>query len=155
MWSPGTKPRLFGQIWLIGNQTRSRKQWIFGTKLVVPEKGKQLAILEYLLWVSHCAKSFIEINLGDLFTYFWKVKKLTLKKLRQLGPSHTVTSVGMKVWPQVYVTPQFKAQERRERKSCPLPHKRQTILLWRLLDEFTYNYSKKLTKRLKMIFSCC
>lgn len=66
-------------------------------KKVVPEKGKQLAILEYLLWVSHHAKSFVEINPGHLFTCFQQMRKLTLKKLRQFGTGHTVTSAGVVV----------------------------------------------------------
>ena len=60
---PGIEPKSLASPALAGGF------FITSVHLGIPEKGKELAILEYFLWINHHAKSFIEINLWHLYMY--------------------------------------------------------------------------------------
>lgn len=65
---------------------------------MVPETGKQLTILDYLLWVNHQAKGFIEINLGQfLAALFLGNEETDTDSLGNLAQLITVTGTGVMV----------------------------------------------------------
>lgn len=65
---------------------------------MVPETGKQLTILDYLLWVNHQAKGFIEINLGQfLAALFLGNEETDTDSLGNLAQLITVIGTGVMV----------------------------------------------------------